>query len=327
MNDSLDKPPRALLVGFFSTVGDIDCLHIVQRWLTNAGIAFETAPYASAIHAKMPGSKDLRHVDAEDYTHLIVICGPCWSEHYHKKKFGLDRFAHCRRIGVNLTMVDQLVSWNPFHVLYERDSDRLVRPDLSFLEDWQNVPVVARCLISRQDEYGNRQRHQQATQFINEAIQSMGVASMDVDTRWCHPDNPPGQKTPDAVASVLARADYLMTTRLHGLVFGLRAGIPVIAVDPILGGDKVSSQAKVLGWPCVSKVEDLTADWLQRSMQWCLSTEAREAVTNSLSRASRELIGIEQDFLSAVNAPKLEREESIVMPPPRAWWQRLGKRS
>lgn len=30
--------PKALLVGFFSTVGDTDALRVVQRWLDEAGI-------------------------------------------------------------------------------------------------------------------------------------------------------------------------------------------------------------------------------------------------------------------------------------------------
>jgi Polysaccharide pyruvyl transferase len=48
---------------------------------------------------------------------------------------------------------------------------------------------------------------------------------------------------------VIARADVVVTTRLHGLVLALTQGMPVLAVDPVAGGAKVATQAAAWGWP------------------------------------------------------------------------------
>jgi polysaccharide pyruvyl transferase WcaK-like protein len=48
---------------------------------------------------------------------------------------------------------------------------------------------------------------------------------------------------------VIARADVVVTTRLHGLVLALKQGVPVLAVDPVAGGARVATQAAAWGWP------------------------------------------------------------------------------
>lgn len=313
---------KCLLVGFFTTVGDTDCLSIVQNWLDQAGILYDVAPFSGRVRMLMPNSLDLAIVDASSYTHLIVICGPCWSEHYHKKRFKLERFDHCKRVGINLTMVDEIEKWNPFHLLWERDSNRCSRPDLTFLSQSKKVAVTGKCLIMKQPEYGKRQRHQFAAAMIDRAIDRCGVAAVNIDTRWCHSEITSGQKTADCIYSVMGRLDYLLTTRLHGLVFALRAGIPAIAIDPVSGGDKVTAQAKSLGWPCCKQADELTDEWLNEAMQWCLTDEAKRAVKDSVDLANQSMNGLSKAFIEGLLSDAPENEEKVVMPTPR-WWQRL----
>ncbi len=76
---------------------------------------------------------------------------------------------------------------------------------------------------------------------------------------------------------MFARLDAVVTTRLHGLVFALRAGVPVLAVDPVAGGGKVTAQAAALGWPALITAEQaLDTGVVDHWWQWCLSAAGRE---------------------------------------------------
>jgi hypothetical protein len=302
---------RAIILGYFSTVGDLECLEVTRRWLGKAEIPCDVAPYSKRIRALIPGAVDPRAVDPGGYTHAIVVCGPCHPRLFVEQELDFSRFAHCTLIGLNLTMVEALESWNPFDVLLERDSNHASRPDLTFLEDTLAVPVVGRCLIDRQPEYGDRQRHDLAASAIAGLIARRGLAVVEIDTR-CVTGVPGEMRTPPQVFSLIQRVDFLLTTRLHGMVYALKAGVPVIAVDPVAGGDKVTAQARAIGWPQVVLAEEASPEWMDGAADWCLSTEAKRAAEEVRSRAPELLAGVEEGFLEglkivkpAVSAPKL----------------------
>ncbi|MDQ0773489.1 polysaccharide pyruvyl transferase WcaK-like protein [Streptomyces aurantiacus] len=71
--------------------------------------------------------------------------------------------------------------------------------------------------------------------------------------------------------------DLVLTTRLHGLVLALRTGTPVLAVDPVRGGAKLSAQAGALRWPALLGAEQLSHASLDRWWTWCLSTDGTAA--------------------------------------------------
>lgn len=60
---------------------------------------------------------------------------------------------------------------------------------------------------------------------------------MPLDTRLAHEDWR-RCATPDQFVTVLSRMDVVVTTRLHGLVLALKCGVPVLAVDPVAGGER-----------------------------------------------------------------------------------------
>jgi hypothetical protein len=297
-NGAETETRRALILGFFTTVGDLESLEVVRHWLADANIASDVAPYAETIRAAMPGSVDARQVDPRAYRYLIALSGPCWRQFFSSRKIRLEQFAHCLRIGVNLTMVDSPDEWNPFDILLERDSKRMARPDLSFLQSTQLVPVVGRCLIERQKEYGARQRHALALRRINELIARRQYAVVDIDTRWI--GDPSGKRSPASVHSLMNRIDFALTTRLHGIVYALKAGKPVIAVDPVAGGDKVSAQARAIGWPKIILAEDATDEWLNEAADWCLSPAGQSAVREAQARIRPALEEIAKEIQSAL---------------------------
>ena len=76
-----------------------------------------------------------------------------------------------------------------------------------------------------------------------------------------------------AFESLLRKVDVLLTNRLHGLVLGLKNNVPVVAVDSVAGGGKVSAQAKALGWPVLIPVEELSVETLDETVKKCLSQD------------------------------------------------------
>ncbi len=63
----------------------------------------------------------------------------------------------------------------------------------------------------------------------------LDAATLELETRL----DPRDWRLParaEHVAAVVARLDVVVSTRLHGLVLALRAGVPCVAVDPVGGG-------------------------------------------------------------------------------------------
>ncbi len=312
MNDHFNKPvaaPHALVMGFFSTIGDIECLRVACRWLEDAHISYDIAPYAKRLRALMPGAVDARRVDARRYQFLIVVCGPCWPDLFKKQKVDLRRFRHSFKIGVNLTMVKGLAEWNPFDLLIERDSSRTMRPDISFLEPTTVKPVVGVCLAPPQGEYGDRQRHDLARRHIENLIELRNFTALQLDTR-CLPTEANVMTDPSDFVSQLSRVDFLLTTRLHGMIYALKAGRPVIALDPIAGGDKVIAQSRVIGWPKAILAEDATAEWMGAAADWCYSADAQKAVRDTRARVLPALASAREEFMAAVRGKPLHATDN-----------------
>jgi hypothetical protein len=314
---------RALVIGHYSTVGDIECLEYVRSVLDGEGIAYDVLPYNVKYAPFIDGALDLSAVEPSNYTHLIAVCGPLWPEFLAKHGFALGPFAHCTRIGLNLTMVRPLDEWNPFHLLIERDSDRASRPDITFLQQTGHVPVAGLCTIARQREYGEKQRHAEAIALMRDAIRRRNLAPVEIDTRWPERRNSGGLDSPEQVLSVMAKMDVVFTNRLHGMVYALKAGTPALAIDPVAGGDKVSAQAAVLGWPAVATVEADSPEWLERTLDWCLSQEGRNAAQAVAARTREKLQPASDEFREALH----KRFDDHPLPPePRPSFARRVRR-
>lgn len=317
------QPRRALIIGHFSTIGDIDSLDYVRGVLDEQGIAYDILPYKPKFVDDIAGATVISRVDPAAYTHLIAVCGPLWPELLDKWGVALEHFAHCTRIGVNLTMVLPLDAWNPFHLLLERDSSRATRPDITFLQPTRRAPLVGLCTIARQREYGERQQHGRAIALMKALIDARGLAAIGIDTRWPKGRNAGGLGSPAAVMAVIDKLDAMLTNRLHGMVYALKAGVPVLAIDPVRGGDKVVAQAAVLGWPAVTTVEDATADKMAELLDWCLSATGREAAKGVAERARAQLQPTATQLRDALSA---EFDDLPLPAAPRSARQSLTRR-
>jgi hypothetical protein len=288
---------RALVAGWFSfelmgaTAGDLLARDVVCSWLEEAAY-----PYDVAHAPPFSGGVDWREVDPAGYTDLVFVCGPIGNGPPVDEL--LERFSGSRRLGVDLTMLHRLEEWNPFDVLLERDSDRTARPDISLLAPPRVVAIVGLVLIHPQEEYGQRDVRARANAALERLAAGREAARVPIDTRL--DENLTGLRTPAEVESLLARMDVVLTTRLHGLVLSLKNGVPVVAVDPVAGGDKISRQAGALGWPHVFAGDALSEARLEAALDACLEPEARVLARTCADRARESLAAVRHTFVDAV---------------------------
>ena len=289
---------KTLVMGWFSfplygaTAGDLMAQDVVCAWLHDAGHEFDVA-----LAAPFTGGVDWQTVDPSAYTHLLFVCGP-FGENDVTREF-LDRFGHCKKVGVNLSMLDSIDQWNPFDLLLERDSSRTSNPDISLLCDGLKPPVVGLLLVHKQQEYRKRGRHQQASDAMHRLIAANEMAVVDIDTRL--DENRCGLRTAGEVEALIARMDVVLTTRLHGMVLAIKNGVPAVVVDAISGGAKVSSQAESINWPVRFSADTLTDAELQRAFDYCLTQEAREKARECAAQSREKLHQLRSMFLANIN--------------------------
>lgn len=290
---------RVLIAGWFSfehmgaTAGDLAVRDLVDDWLSHAQIEHDTANAAP-----FTGGVNIDHIDPTRYTHVVFVCGP----------FGngppvdamLERYKHCRWFGLDLTMLQKLQEFNPFEVLWERDSDRMCRPDLAFLHKPAPTPVVGVVLVHPQKEYGKRGLHQQANAKIHALLSRHACVRVDIDTRL--DKNLTNLRTADEVEAAIARMDCVVTTRLHGTVLAIKHGVPALALDPIAGGAKIRRQANVLGWPHCYLTEEATDEVMDQAFKACLSDAGHALARQCAQKAEQLLRGIDSELIAALRS-------------------------
>ncbi len=288
---------KILVAGWFSfeqmgaSAGDLLARDLVCQWLKDAGHSYDIA-----VMAPFTDGITWSDTSPDEYAALIFVCGP----------FGngpplTEFFKHFERvplIGVNLTMLQDLSEWNPFEMLFERDSSVTARPDLVFLTEQKRVPVAGLILVHAQKEYGDRAMHQIAGEALQRLIDVHELAVVPIDTRL--DQNETGLRTPAEVESLIARMDVVITTRLHGMVMALKNGVPALVVDPIAGGAKIMRQARAIDWPMAFSADTLSEEGLREALGFCLSSAGKTRALQTREMAREKLRGVRDQFLTGL---------------------------
>ncbi|MDB5024451.1 MAG: hypothetical protein JWP78_2206 [Mucilaginibacter sp.] len=287
---------QILVAGWFSfkgmgaTAGDLISREIVCSWLREAGLPFDVA---LAGPCPPETGVDWREIDAGKYNHVVFVCGP-FGNGWPLTEF-LSAFSNAKLIGVNLSLLQSLDTWNPFHLLFERDSSVASHPDISFQGKPSEIPVVGVILVHKQKEYGKRALHETAEAVINRFLCNTEAAVVYIDTAI--PNNKGQLRTPAEVEALIKKMDLVITTRLHGTVLTLKNGVPVIPIDPIAGGAKITQQVKTIGWPVLFNAESLNISSLSKAYQFCLTPQARLQAEKIAERSIAEVEKIHQAFV------------------------------
>lgn len=296
-SSSAPSTPRVLVAGYFSfdgnvtTAGDLLAAEVAVGWLDRAGIDHDVARAP-----KYGAGVDWKQADPAAYSHLLWVCGPVGQG--PRQTALRDRFAAARKVAVDVSLLDELAGWQPYDAVVERDSARRARPDISLLAENALPPVVGLCVIAGQREYGERGRHQEVVGAFQELVSSRPMATVKIDT-VIKPGRA-GRRTATEVEALLARVDAVLTNRLHGLVLAIKHGVPVVAVDGVRGGAKLTRQAQALGWPALIAAEDLTIEALARALDFCLSAEGRQAAAQARERGMAAAAIVEGELLAAL---------------------------
>ncbi|GAB3734145.1 polysaccharide pyruvyl transferase family protein [Amycolatopsis oliviviridis] len=290
---------RALVIGWASfrhgeaTAGDVLGMRQVDEVLSTIGLPHDLA--WSPVYR--PHELSYEEVDPARYSHVVFACGPA---HGWQVREVHRRFAHCHRIAVGVSVIDpEDETVTGFHEVLARDRDGIGSPDLSLTAPTDEVLVTGVILAPAQGEYGEAGRHADVHGSLTEWIAGVDCARVPLDTRLAASDWERCE-TPDQFTSILSHLDVVVTTRLHGLVLGLRAGVPVLAVDPIAGGGKVSAQADALGWPALVNAEDAgSPQALDSWWRWCSSVQGRSVAA---LRALPSDNAVVRDFVRALKS-------------------------
>jgi hypothetical protein len=272
---------RVLLTGWAgflhgeATAGDVLSLRAVGAALADAGIGHDVA-WSPVFR---PDALHLSHAPPEDYTHVVFACGPIHGPQFTELH---ERYAACRRIAVGVSVPDPAdPAVTGFHRVLARDGAGSAEPDLSLAAVTSATPVLGVVLAPGQREYGDAGRHAEVHDALTGWLAELDCARVPLDTRLAHADWE-RCATPDQLLTLVSKVDVVVSTRLHGLVLGLEVGVPVLAVDPVAGGGKVTAQGTALGWPVAGAEDAADPAELGRRLAWCLSPEGR-------ARASAEL--------------------------------------
>lgn len=291
---------KVLVTGWFSfvhgeaTAGDLLARDVACEWIELAG-----RPYDVALSPAFDAGVEWWTVDPAEYSDVVFVCGPAKG----KQIDGLARrFSSCRLIGLDVSVFDPSEGGHPFDVLFERDSSVKSRPDISFVAPPEAVPVVGLIHSHPQPEYGERAMHDAAHKVIRKVLYARRIAVVPFDTRVDpRPEGfPEVFHTPAEVEAVTARMDVVVTTRMHGMVHALKAGVPAVVVDPISGGAKVRSQAEAVGWPAYLTADELSEEALHEALDFCLTPEARTTARSCAERAAELLRQEKSEFVAAL---------------------------
>jgi len=281
----------ALIAGYFSykdglaTFGDTEALRVVCDWLEEIKIPFDIACHP----VNGIDGLNILILDPKPYSVFIYVCGP-WKKDNNAL---LRKFQHCLKIGVNLSHEDPRC--DEFDILFCRDSPLQHNPDVVFASQVPTLPLAGIACVHPQWEYGERQRHKRVQQVIGQYLDRHEVARVTLDT--LHYKNPTAIRNVVEYENLVGRLDVVISSRLHGMVFALKRGIPVVAIDPIAGGAKVTAQANALGWPLIFNGNDIDESKLRDAVNLCLSGKLNEVVANVRTGALVRLSEVKVEFL------------------------------
>ncbi|MBB5857414.1 polysaccharide pyruvyl transferase family protein [Amycolatopsis umgeniensis] len=250
---------RALVIGWASLRhGEATPVDVLGMRRVDAALSLAEVPHDLAWEA------DYDTVDPARYSHVVFVSGPVKGRQVREVH---RRFAHCHRIAVGVSVADPgEEAVTGFDQVLARDHQGIATPDLSIDAPTDEV-LVAGLILAPEDTA--------VRSSVTRWLAGIDCARVPLDPGLA-PSDWARCATPDQFASILSHMDVVVTTRLDGLVMGLRAGVPVLAVDPVVGGGTLTAQADALGWPALVPAEEAgQTENLDSWWRWCSSVQGR----------------------------------------------------
>jgi hypothetical protein len=298
----MNYPKKTLIIGAFSdigknaTFGDIQAKEVLISWLNENKMNFDVIDNVSNTEKQQL----IEEIDPNKYDTLIYVCGPFGKNKIYKK------FSHCLKIGLDVSIINDenyyLNNSNGLNFIIPRESPNKTNPELAFKANSDKVLVVGLCLVHFQNPI-ETSRHQQVDIAVKKYFKDSGNAIIKLDTLITTPirKNTTNITSISQFESLVRKCDVIISSRLHGLVYSLKNNIPVVAIDPKLGGGKVTKQANELGWPVIINGDNLSSEDVSLAVQKALDKKNIDIMYKIQESASKKIDKLKEELIQKIN--------------------------
>lgn len=296
---------RPVLVAWYGsfeghgTLGDLRSLEAVVSHLVALG---HTVLHATAASLDIPGARRVEWTEiAPDMVRAVVfVCGPILRHHPQTQAF-FSHFAAATvgGVGVSLLPPGDEGHVNPFTFVLARQGAKEVHGDVAVVAPLpdavpkRNRPTTDRLVVGlslrgAQYEYGaNVCQHIEAEAHFSALIERLAT-DRSVETVVLENHLVRAGKSPEAIEAAYRSCDLVLTTRFHGAVTALRAGVPFLAIDQIVGGAKVHPLLAPLGWPALFRIDEADRETILRTGMRLINDDLTTELSRARSLARRD---------------------------------------
>ena len=293
---------KILITNYFSvggsTYGDAQAVEIVTQWLSKNNIEYDILV---SNKTKVKG-KTLDQLNILEYDIIMFVCGPCPSENWFDEVLGNEytkRKKHIIKIGIDISIIRDN---HPFDYVIPRDFFEIKNPDLAFCANNKLLPVVGIFKVHPQNEYGELQRHYHVHDCIERYLKESSHVCLELNTyNWIDTQNNFAHSTSNVsqLESLISKCDYIISTRMHGLVYSLKCNKPVLAIDCVAGGAKVTAQAEAVGWPAILNGDGITVENIKTGVKTAIDN--KDKIKELKKDAVKKISVIEKQLIDYLN--------------------------
>jgi hypothetical protein len=267
-----------------ATLGDLQATDNVSRELVRLGIEHDVLSAPGLGLAGHLATSDLADVSSE-LDRIVLVCGPLLYRPDVAALISRNPNAVAVAVGVSV-LPDQQRMTNLFDAVLARDGVSESAYDLALAgfsmdhriataPQTRSASAVV-CLRGRQDEYGPV-LFERSEALVKAAASRFGLTTTNVDTEL------KGRETSE-ILSDLSAGRVVFTTRMHAALYALVARIPVIAIDQVTGGAKVTSVLKRAGWPFVFRADCTSQSEINGALEQILNSDLEKTIESARSK-------------------------------------------
>jgi hypothetical protein len=233
----------------YTTIGDIMAVYNVALKLKQYGIDFDIAYQNHHLLDFNHFCVDIRQIIPNNYSDLLYVCGPI----SHTAKKLSEIFIKQKRTAIGVSAATAIPT-DFFHKVYVRDSQEETNFDLAIadigfphlhINEEKRRPGLAICLVGSQSEYG-------INNGSNLFAQELAVLLNDINKInkvFVNTLIKPSSKNPLDAELDIQCCSITLTNRMHGALLSIYHRLPVIAIDQIRHGAKVTRILNKINWP------------------------------------------------------------------------------
>lgn len=264
-----------------ATVGDLHAVDNLSSALRQVGHDHDVLSHPALGIANHRQTGDLFDVRREIET-LVFVCGPILPGDQLADLLAVHRKARKIAVGVSV------ISRHPdiaarFDAILARDG--LPKPSFDLAISCSQPCTtpsagkrlkVGLCFRGSQQDYGKGMAEwAKAEKLLLQLSEMFDFETEPIDTVLR-----PGNEAVE-IERQFETVDLILTTRLHGALYGLSKGKPVVAIDQVRGTGKVKPILDRIGWPLAYSIEEASESLLVSQMRRIMAEWPVAAVTNS----------------------------------------------